>query len=342
MYSPFTAELFVERYLSGVRIDTFLIHHFRNYTSWRMQRIVRAGRVSVNDIPVDLPFRVNHKQRVRVRLVEPPDKLLRPEDGPLEVLFEDPWLLVVNKPPGQITHPVGEFLTGSLCNVAQAHLDRQTPLPGLLRPGLVHRLDRETSGVIVLTKEHLSHRRLSIQFQQKKVAKTYVALVEGAVERASQTIDLPIGLPAGGPVVLGSAKPGAVDARPAKTRVDVVQRLPAHTLVRATPFTGRQHQIRIHLAESGHPVVEDEFYAPHGLIKPRRTDRNRIRDAYGVANGNGHAGRLLTRHALHAQRLGFAHPITDEWCEFEAPLAADLRAAIERAYGAAASPKTAT
>ena len=339
---PFTAELFVERYLSGVRIDTFLIHHFRNYTSWRMQRIVRAGQVLVNGIPVELPFRVHHKQRVRVRLIEPPDKLLRPEDGPLNVLFEDSWLLVVDKPPGQITHPVGEFLTGTLCNVAQAHLDRRTPLPGLLRPGLVHRLDRETSGVIVLAKEHLSHRRLSIQFQQKKVSKTYLALVEGAMERSSQTIDLPIGLPAGGPVVLGSAKPDAIDARPAKTRIDVVRRLPEHTLVQATPLTGRQHQIRIHLAEIGHPVVEDEFYARHGLIKPRRAGRSRIDEACSPADGNGRAGRLLTRHALHACRLGFAHPVTDEWCEFEAALPADLRAAIERASHPAALSGAAT
>ncbi len=169
---PFTAELIVERYLSGVRVDSFLIRHFRNYTPFRMQRIVRAGQVKIDDTTAETNERVYCGERVTVRLIEPPDKLHAPQPLPLRVVFEDAWIIVVDKPPGQITHPAGDLQTGTLCNALQAHFDRQTAWPGLLRPGIVHRLDRMTSGLIVVTKEHLSHRQLSIQFQRERVSTT--------------------------------------------------------------------------------------------------------------------------------------------------------------------------
>ncbi|MGH7200283.1 MAG: RluA family pseudouridine synthase, partial [Planctomycetaceae bacterium] len=190
---PFTAELIVEPYLSGVRIDTFLARHFRNYTSWRMMRMVRAGLAWVDDAPAAAEQRVFRGQRVRIRLVEPPDKLIGPQPGPLDVLYEDPWLVAVNKPAGQVVHPVADWQTETLSNVLQGHFDRQAARPGLLRPGFVHRLDRETSGVILCAKEHLAHRRLSLQFQKNRVRKAYVALVEGVLESDHGTIDLPIG-----------------------------------------------------------------------------------------------------------------------------------------------------
>ena len=318
MSAPFTAELLVERYLSGLRIDTFLCRHFRNYSDWRMHRIIRAGQVAVNGVPVELSHRVRFRQRVAVRLIEPPDKLLQIDKTTVEILYEDPWIVVVNKPAGVIVHPVGELGNGTLCNRLQAHLDRQTPVSGLLRPGMVHRLDRETSGVIVLTKEHLSHRNLSVQFQKQRVSKSYVALVEGVILQDRVSVELPIGTLAGSASVLMSARPGARDACPARTRFEVLQRYEHCTLVRACPITGRMHQIRVHLAEIGHPVVADQFYGAHGVIK---TERQR--------NANGApAMPYMTRHALHAQRLSFAHPITEEWCEFEAPLPEDFEAAL--------------
>src|SRR5262245_13044809 len=135
MSSPFHAELIVEPFLSGKRIDTFLARHFRNYSSYRLQRIVRAGEVRINDVLAENDARVYRGQHVWVRLIEPPDKLLPPTSGPLEVLYEDPWLIVVVKPAGQIAHPAGDYATGSLANVIQHHLDQQTPQRGLLRPG---------------------------------------------------------------------------------------------------------------------------------------------------------------------------------------------------------------
>ena len=192
MSSPFTAEMLVEDYLHGVRVDRFLLKHFRNYTRFRMQRMVRAGQAGVDGKRVQISQRVFRGQTVSVRLIEPPDKLLEPESLPLEILFEDEWLLVVNKHAGQVAHPVANYQTGTLVNALQFHLDRQSPLPGLLRPGIVHRLDRLTSGVMVIAKDHLSHRRLSIQFQQYEVSKSYLVLVEGRVENRADSIDLPI------------------------------------------------------------------------------------------------------------------------------------------------------
>jgi 23S rRNA pseudouridine1911/1915/1917 synthase len=323
---PLRLRFVVEHELRGVRIDSFLMKHLRNYTRFRLQRMVQSGLVKANDATAALDQRVHRGQRVDITLIEPPDKLLAPEAGPLEVLFEDAWLLVINKPPGMVAHPAADTQQKTLINRLQWYLDRQTPLKGLLRPGIVHRLDRETSGVMVTTKHHLPHSRLGEQFERGRVSKAYLALVEGVVERNAGTIDLPIGRVGTGDSILMSAKADAREAKPARTGFEVVRRLAEHTLVRATPFSGRQHQIRVHLAEIGHPVVGDEFYGPFGSIKRQRGEPD-LRSAPLV---NGLASQLLPRHALHAERLGFTHPVTEDWLEFNAPMPADLREALRR------------
>jgi len=353
--SFFTARIIVERYLAGVRIDTFLLRHFRNYTPFRMQRMVRAGCVRVDDVPVPIEFRVRRGQQVEAALIEPPDKLLAAEPAPLDILFEDPWLLVVNKPAGQIAHPVGLHNTGTLCNAVQHHLDRHTPRRGLLRPGIVHRIDRYTSGLIAVAKEHLSHRRLSIEFQRGRVAKEYLALVDGVLDEDHFTIDRPIGVASHPGCVLMSCRDDARDPRPAETRIEVVERFPTHTLVKALPLTGRNHQIRVHLAAIGHPIAADEFYAPFGQIKPTRFDPRDPADDEGddsvaddiaapaepsagekgdrvdnADSGQNGTNDVIARHALHASRIRFRHPISREELEFHAPLADDMRAALDR------------
>jgi 23S rRNA pseudouridine1911/1915/1917 synthase len=332
---PFTAELIVERYLHGVRIDTFLAHHFRNYTPFRIQRMVRAGLVKIHGTTVEIEERVSERDEVTIRLLEPPDKLHRPEELPVEIVYEDPWIIVVDKPAGQIVHPAGRMQTGTLCNALQAHFDRQSVSPGLLRPGIVHRIDRMTSGLIAVTKEHLSHRLLSIQFQRERVSKTYLALVEGLVESDWGTIDLPIGTSPDAGSVLMSCRPEAGDPRPSITEYEVVERYSSHTLVRAHPRTGRNHQIRLHFATIGHPVVGDEFYGPFGeikltkveynaLVKRRasKDDRIRQRDEESVEESEDVS---TGRHALHAHRLEFEHPILGGRVVFESPLPADIR-----------------
>lgn len=299
---PLTVECIVEAYLSGVRIDSFLSKHLRNYTSWRINRMVTAGLAKIDDQPASPEDRVFRGQRVSLRLLEPPDKLLDPEPIIVPVVYEDPWLIVVDKPAGLVAHPVGDFQDGTLSNVLQSHLDRQTPVKGLLRPGVVHRLDRMTSGLIVTAKEHLAHRLLSIDFQQGKLSKSYVALIEGRPEFETRTLEFSIGQRPGGNSVLMSARADAKNPRPAKTRVTVVRRFENYSMVECVLFSGRNHQIRVHLSHIGHPIVGDEYYGPHGTIKqaPRFDGEDPTEE----------------RHALHAASLGFFHPILREWMQF--------------------------
>ena len=307
---PLTIECIVEAYLSGVRIDSFLSKHLRNYTSWRINRMVTAGLAKIDDQPAAPEDRVFRGQRVSLRLVEPPDKLLDPEPILVPVVYEDPWLIVVDKPAGLVAHPVGDFQDGTLSNVLQSHLDRQTAIRGLLRPGVVHRLDRMTSGLIVTAKEHLAHRLLSIDFQHGKLSKSYVALIEGCPDFETRTLEFSIGQRPGGNSVLMSARADAKNARPAKTRVTVVERFEQYTMVECVLFTGRNHQIRVHLSHIGHPILGDEYYGPYGTIKqaPR-------------FNGD---DPTEERHALHAASLGFFHPILREWIQFRTSPPADF------------------
>ena len=306
--TPTVLEFIVEKSSSGIRIDRFLGRHLRNYTAFRLQRMIQAGQASRDGGIIDLETRVFLGQRIAIRLAEPPDKLLEPEPADLDILYEDPWLIVLDKPAGLVAHPVGEFQTGTLANAVQRHLDCQTKIKGLLRPGIVHRLDRMTSGLMVLAKEHASHTDLSIQFQRGDVRKTYQAVLEGTLAGDRGKINLPIGHAASRETVLMSAAPNARSPKPACTRYEVIERFPDRTLIEARPLTGRIHQIRVHFAAIGHPVVGDEFYEAGGGIKPPVADRNQ-------------------RHALHASMLVFRHPVTREQIGFHLPLPDDMRAA---------------
>ena len=331
MEYPFAAELTVESYLHGVRIDSFLIRHFRNYTSYRMQRLVRAGQVRIEGVIAETDDRVYKGQCVAVKLVEPPDHLLPPEPRELDILFEDSWLIVINKPPDIVVHPCGNYVSGSLANALQAHFDRQTQLRGLVRPGIVHRLDRLTSGVMVCTKDHLAHRKLSIHFEEGRVLKNYLALVHGVVPDDRGEINLPIGQWPGGGTIRMSVAPDAVDPRPSTTVYEVVERFERFTLVRAEPHTGRLHQIRVHLAGIGFPVVADEFYSSASALTVadlRAASGHRHAAVNGTAPSHD-ADPLLARQALHASSLRFVHPITREVVTFEAPLAADMQRTLD-------------
>ncbi|MFM8583179.1 MAG: RluA family pseudouridine synthase [Planctomycetaceae bacterium] len=307
-FQPFTASLTVEAYLQGVRIDSFLVRHFRNYTPYRMQRLVRAGQVRVEGIVAETHTRVYKGQQVSVCLLEPPDHLLPPDPRPLEVLFEDDWLIVVNKPADLVVHPCGNYASGSLANALQAHFDQQTERPGLVRPGIVHRLDRLTSGVIVCPKDHLAHRHLGISWEQGRVSKSYLALVHGEVEADKGDINVPIGQWPGGGTIRMSVSPDALEARPSRTLYEVVERFPGYTLVLARPLTGRLHQIRVHLASIGHPVLADEFYGPAATLHLSDLDWHPQRLASPFS---GRGDQLPTTGAAKPQPTPSAQPLAD-------------------------------
>lgn len=309
----------VPRYLHGVRIDSFLEKQCRSYTSWRLLRLVAAQLATVNGQVVGVQQRVFAGDLVAVRLVDPPDFLIAAEEIPLSVLFEDQWLLVVNKPPGLIAHPVGDIPTGSLMNAAQHHLDRQSPWPGYQKPGIVHRLDMQTSGAIAICKDHESHRQLSLEFQRERVSKSYVALVHGVPVNSEWTVDRPLGRAPGRHGALMSAAAEAIEPQPSRTLFRVRERFAQAALVEATPRTGRMHQIRVHLAVSGHPLIGDECYGLGGEILP-------LPDAEGPHPGS----PWIKRQALHAERLAFTHPVTRQWLEFIAPWPHDLQTAADR------------
>lgn len=272
--------------------------------------MVGAGLVSIDDLPADTEQRVHWGQRVAIRLLEPPDKLLEAETMPLDIVYEDPWLLVIDKPVGLVAHPVGDYQSGTLANAIQGHLDQQTVAKGILRPGIVHRLDRMTSGLIVVTKDHLSHRLLSLDFQAGRPSKSYLALIEGEPQFQERVIDLAIGQRPGENSVLMSAKPDARRSRTARTDVVVQRRCGSYSLVECLLHTGRNHQIRVHLAEVGHPVLGDEYYGACGTIRsaPRFDGEE----------------PTTQRHALHASRLSFQHPIFGTTVEFTSQPPADF------------------
>ena len=267
--------------------------------------MVSAGCAQVDDETVPLSRRVFQGECVRIRLVEPPDKLHDAEPMELNIVFEDPWLMVVDKPAGLVAHPVSSLQSGTLVNGLQAHLDQQTPLPGLLRPGIVHRLDRMTSGLIVTTKSHAAHRVLGVDFEYRRVKKAYTAIVSGVVEQDYGTIDLPIGRQHNS--ILMSVDPNSRKVKPATTEYRVLNRLADRTIVEVTPLTGRNHQIRVHFAAIGHPLIGDEFYGEGEITSSEPGD---------------------SRHALHASRLSFRHPILGDPLEFHSELPADLLRSI--------------
>lgn len=310
MSQAITTEFVVEPYLSGVRIDSFLAKHLRNYNAWRLHRMVSEGLARIDDQPAFGSDRVFAGQRVAIRLAEPPDKLLEPFEVPLNIVYEDPWLVVVDKPAGLVAHPVGDFQSETLSNALQSYLDNTSRVRGLLRPGIVHRLDRMTSGLIVTTKEHLSHRLLSIDFQNGRLSKSYLALIDGNPDWDTHMIEKPIGQRPGGNSVLMTARHGALNPRPARTRVTVKTRFGTHTLVECVLFTGRNHQIRVHLSDIGYPISGDEYYGPHGQIRkaPRFDGDEPTED----------------RHSLHAAKLSFQHPILKAWIETESAPPADF------------------
>jgi len=311
-------ELVVQASESGWRLDAFLAFYLGDYSRTHLRRVIMAGAVEVDSAGCKPSYRLNPGQRVRLVLPEIPREGPRPEDIPLDVLYEDEEIAVVNKPPGMVVHPARGHWSGTLAGALQHRFGGQlSTTGGPTRPGIVHRLDRDTSGLILVAKNDQAHARLAAQFEDRLVEKEYFALVVGVPARDRDVIDEPIG-PHPQHREKMAIRRNDPDARRAETFYEVIERFDGYAALRALPRTGRTHQIRVHLDHVGCPVLCDRLYGGRAEIT-----RGQLR-----GDGEDHEV-LLSRQALHARRLRVAHPVTGETLEFEAPLPPDIALVLD-------------
>ncbi|HVK17505.1 MAG TPA: RluA family pseudouridine synthase [Fimbriiglobus sp.] len=306
----------------GARLDQYLHEYFSDFSRSELQKAIGGGHVTVNGRPAKASYRVRNEDRLRVELPEPINDVIVPEDIPLDVLYEDESVALVNKPADMVVHPARGNWTGTLANaLAFRFKDQLSRANGSFRPGIVHRLDRDTSGVILIAKDEVTHRELAMQFETRKVHKEYVALTAGELERDSDYVEARLKHhPREREKMVATTDPDDPDAKDACSYYEVLERFRGHTLVKVQPRTGRTHQIRVHLQFVGCPVLADRQYSGR--------DRFLMSDVVpGLARSEDEV--LLARQALHAFRLRFKHPRKGTWVEVEAPLPADIRRALE-------------
>ena len=297
-------ELIVSTESQGQRLDRFLVSVLESQSRSQIQKLIADGHVVVSRPPAKANLLMREGDRVLVSLPEMAPSTVAGEDLPLDILHQDADILVIDKPAGMVVHPGAGHADGTLVNALLHHVQDLSGIGGEARPGIVHRLDRGTSGVMVIAKNDAAHQELSRQFEDREVEKEYVALVWGVVQ-AGRRIDAAIGRD---PVHRQKMSARARRARHAVTRITRAHHLPGLTLCQVAIQTGRTHQIRVHLSAIGHPIVGDALY---GGVHRR-------------VPGDIRAVQRLERPFLHAERLAFAHPRDGRRLEFLAPLPADL------------------
>ena len=301
----------VEEHDAGQRLDLFVAAHLDECTRSMAAKLVRNGAVRVNGTTVRPAHKVRPGERIEVIRRKQEPSAPAGEPIPLDVLFEDRDIIVVNKRAGMVVHPAPGNTSGTLVNALVYRWHETRPAVGdVTRPGIVHRLDKDTSGVMVVARTERAYRSLAGQIKDRSAVREYLALVEGVIKEPSGEIDAPVGRSVANRKRMAVT---GVRSRSALTRFEVVEPLGPATLVRVRLETGRTHQIRVHMAYIGHPVVGDRTY--------RRGESAVMKTLRG-------AGVALDRQALHAARLSITHPVTGDPMQFEAPLPEDFRSAV--------------
>lgn len=275
----------------GKRIDKFLTEE-TEYTRSKIQKMLEDGYILVNNSKVKTSYQLKEQDNITIEEYEETTDIL-PENIPLDIYYEDDDLIVVNKPSGMVVHPAPGNYTGTLVNALLYHTNNLSTVNTNIRPGIVHRIDADTSGLLLVAKNDNAHNILAEAIQKKEVVREYIALVEGVIKEDTATIDAPIGRDVNNRKKMCVT---ATNSKEAVTHIRVLERLSSSTLIKCKLETGRTHQIRVHLNYIGHPVVNDPVYGNKKLID----------EEFG--------------QMLHAEKLGFVHPTTKEYMEFTAPV----------------------
>lgn len=312
-------ELHIPAGQSKERLDVYLTHHIENATRNKVQEAIKSGEVRVNGSTVKSSYTITPFDCITVELQRPDPPDVLPEAIPLDIVFEDEYLIVINKPAGMVTHPAYKHYSGTLVNALLHHSNALSQLHAeesnedeFIRPGIVHRLDKDTSGLLVIAKDEQTHSKLAKQFAAKTTEREYNAIVWGVFKQQSGTIDAPLGRSK------SDRKKVAVvtDGKKAVTDYEVLEQFDYLAFVRLHLRTGRTHQIRVHLSFIHHPVFGDETYGGREIVASGVEGKKKAE----VKN----LLEIMKRQALHAKKLGFVHPVTKETMRFDSSLPADM------------------
>lgn len=304
-----------------LRVDKFLMNFVENATRNKVQQAAKQGNIFVNGVPVKSNHRVKANDEVKVMFAHPPHEyLLTPENIPIDIVYEDDQLLVVNKPAGMVVHPGHGNYSGTLINALIYHFEN-LPNNSSERPGLVHRIDKDTSGLLVIAKTEEAMLHLAQQFFHKTSEREYIALVWGNVEQDEGTVEGHIGRHLKDRLQM-DVFPDGSHGKEAVTHYKVLERFGYVTLISCKLETGRTHQIRVHLKHIGHTLFNDERYGGNKILKGTRFAKYKqfVENCFEV----------LPRQALHAKTLGFEHPTTGEFLRFDSELPEDMVRCIEK------------
>ncbi len=299
----------IRRRVIGSRLDKYLHGRFPRMSRTMLQRLIKDGAITVNGLPTKASYEPAKGDVIEVLVPPPPPTDIVPENIPLDIIHEDNHILAINKTTGIICHPAGYSQSGTIANAAAYYAESLSHGEDHFRPGIVHRLDKNTTGVMLIAKSDEAHWRLSLQFERRTIRKTYLALVEGRVNFDGDTIDRPLGAHPTVKdryVVPGRDIPN-IAVKEAVTEYKVVERFKGFTLVQLHPKTGRTHQLRVHMSSIDNPIMGDTHYGGH-LVSEK-----------DIA-GSGSTNPLISHQCLHAWRIEFMHPIKERPITVEAPL----------------------
>jgi 23S rRNA pseudouridine1911/1915/1917 synthase len=323
---PGQIQLVVKKKLSSRRIDKYLVSRLQDFSRNHIQRLIKEEAVKVNNVAVKNSYEIKLKDVISIDLPTESSDHITPENIPLNVIYEDEYLMVLNKSPDTVVHPARGHASGTLVNALAFHCNNLSSLNGPLRPGIVHRLDRDTSGAILVVKDEKVHKHLALQFENREIKKEYLAVVKGETELDSDRIDLPIGMDKRDRKKMAICHDGGKNA---VSIFEVLERFPGFTLVKVFLETGRTHQIRLHMKTIGHPVIADSAYGNSAvcyledLFEPvLKKDIHNLAKKTELCDNV--VGPIIERQALHAYKIGFIHPVTNEALEFTADIPEDM------------------